>query len=82
MYHFNQENMNTDYIVEKIIEISDQLEAFKDNSQVIVMHPSTMMLVREHITRYHDIYNTREAFVFDDRIPLYICLLNYQSTIF
>lgn len=64
--------MNTDYTIEKILEVSEQLKDFKDNSQVLVMHPSTMMLVREHVTRYHDIYNTREAFSFDGRIPLYL----------
>ena len=64
--------METTEIVNKINELVEQFETEKAKQKVLVMHPSAMLLVKDKITRYHDIYNTRESFVYDGKINCFL----------
>jgi hypothetical protein len=59
-------------ILHKIQEICNQLEDHKLNQKVIVMHPSSMILVKDKITHHHNIiYDEHESYIFDGKINLY-----------
>ena len=64
--------MDTSEILNKINKIFQQFEVEKSKQKVLVMHPSAMVLVKDKITRNHNIYNTMESFVFDDKITLFL----------
>lgn len=59
-------------IIDKINSIYLEFEKKKGEKKVLVMHPSTMELLKDKITRFQNIYNTREAFLFDGKITLYL----------
>ena len=63
--------METTEILNKINELIEEFETEKSKQKVLVMHPSAMILVKDKITMYHDLYRTRESFVFDGKITLF-----------
>lgn len=66
--------METNEILNKINEIVEQFEKQKDEQKVLVMHPSAMLMVKDKITRYQDIYNTREVFDGNFQVFISFCL--------
>jgi len=64
--------MRHEDIVSKIRGTYEKFEKRKEEEVILVMSPSTMHTVRDNITRYQDIHNTREAFVFDNKVPVYV----------
>lgn len=59
-------------ILNKIKEVSELPVNKKQTTKVIVMHPTTMEAVKEHITHYHNIPANLHGFMFDNRWPVYM----------
>ncbi len=59
-------------ILDKILEVTKNLEELKKNQQVLVMHPSAMYICKDWITQYTHINAPLEAFMFDGKLRAYL----------
>jgi hypothetical protein len=58
-------------ILDKILEITSDIEKLKKDKKVLVMHFSCAEICKDFITRYSHITEPLEAFMFDNRVQVF-----------
>ena len=58
-------------ILDKILEITSDIEKLKKDKKVLVMHFSCAEICKDFITRYSHVTEPLESFMFDNRIQVF-----------